>query len=169
MALESFGTILYVAKISYQSDNWFGNCQGGPKLYTDTDTNRQTHTHTHTHTHTEAYFISLVFLRKCRNTTNKTKDTNKFSLLLFKIAVICYNTRLTTIVHLPETISKGLLWNLSQNDCHTIFDGSHVRKSAPLMALPSGVTGRTSLVPDQGRKEGEQAQLPCSEPGISAH
>ena len=26
MALESSGTILYVAKISYQSDNWFGNC-----------------------------------------------------------------------------------------------------------------------------------------------
>ena len=25
-ALESSGTILYVAKISYQSDMWFGNC-----------------------------------------------------------------------------------------------------------------------------------------------
>ena len=28
-----------------------------------------THTHTHTHTHPEAHFISLVFLRKCRNKT----------------------------------------------------------------------------------------------------
>ena len=24
--MESSGTILYVAKISYQLDNWFGNC-----------------------------------------------------------------------------------------------------------------------------------------------
>ena len=35
--------------------------KGGPKLYTDT------HTYRHTHTHMEAHFISLVFLRKCRN------------------------------------------------------------------------------------------------------
>ena len=26
MAFKSSGTILHVAKISYQSDNWFGNC-----------------------------------------------------------------------------------------------------------------------------------------------
>ena len=57
-----YDTILYVAKISYQSDNWYGNCWGGPKLYTDT----------HTDTHKEAHFISLVFLRKCRNKTKKT-------------------------------------------------------------------------------------------------
>ena len=59
MALEGSGTILYVAKISYQSHNWYGNCQGGPKLYTDT------HIHTHTHTHTQtpaAHFISLFSL-----------------------------------------------------------------------------------------------------------
>ena len=46
MALESFGTILYVAKISYQSDNWFGSCEGGTKLYTDT----RTHAHAQTDT-----------------------------------------------------------------------------------------------------------------------
>ena len=45
MALESTGTILYVAKISYQSHNWYGNCEGGPKLYTDTHTDTQTHIH----------------------------------------------------------------------------------------------------------------------------
>ena len=55
MALESSGMMLYVAKILYQSDNWFGNCQGGTKIV-----HRHTHTHTHrdTHTHTEAYFMS---------------------------------------------------------------------------------------------------------------
>ena len=65
MALESSGTILYVAKISYQSDNWFGNCQGGTKTV-------------HTHTHTPAaHYISLVFLRKCRNKTKKQNTTHK--------------------------------------------------------------------------------------------
>ena len=40
MALESSGTILYVAKITYQSHNWYGNCWGGG------DQNcTQTHTH----------------------------------------------------------------------------------------------------------------------------
>ena len=38
----------------------------------------------------------------------KTKDTNKFSLLPFKIVAIRYNTRLTTFVQLPETINKIL-------------------------------------------------------------
>ena len=70
MALESFGTILYVAEISYQSDNWYGNCQGGPKLYTDTHTYRHTHTHTHTDTHTR---------RKCRNKTKKV-NTKRYRL-----------------------------------------------------------------------------------------
>ena len=58
--------------------------RGGPKLYTD----RQTHTHTHiqthtdrqTHTHTEAYFISLVFLRKCRNKTKKRTPGREMKL-----------------------------------------------------------------------------------------
>ena len=45
--------------------------------------------------------------------TNKTKGTNKFSLLPFKIVAIRYNRRLTTFVQLPETISKSLLWNRS--------------------------------------------------------
>ena len=40
-----------------------------------------------------------------------------------------YNTRLTTFAQLPETISKVLLWNRSQNSCHTIFDGIHVRRT----------------------------------------
>ena len=68
MALESSSMILYIAKISCQSDNWFGNRFGEIKvLHTHTHTHTDTHTHTHTHTHTEAYFIGLVFLQKCRN------------------------------------------------------------------------------------------------------
>ena len=59
MVLESSGTILYVAKISNQSDNQFGNCQGGPNVYTDKQTNRQTHTHTHTNTHKLSLSLSL--------------------------------------------------------------------------------------------------------------
>ena len=68
MKLESSGMILYVAKISYQLDNWFGNCYGGTKIL-------------HRHTHTEAHFISLVFLQKCRN---KTKNSEPLALLQFK-------------------------------------------------------------------------------------
>ena len=78
MAFESSGTILYVAKISYQSHNWYGNCQGGTKtvhrhthtqthtptttrkhkhIQTHTHTQKQTHkkTHTQTHTHTQKH------------------------------------------------------------------------------------------------------------------
>ena len=44
MALESSGTILYVAKILYQSDNWFGNCWGEGSKILDTDTHTETHT-----------------------------------------------------------------------------------------------------------------------------
>ena len=56
-----YDTIL--VKISYESGNWFGNCWGGDRNFTQT--------HTHTHTHIEAHFISLVFLRKGRNQTKK--------------------------------------------------------------------------------------------------
>ena len=74
MALESSSTILYVAKISYQSHNWYGNCWGGgPKFYTDT--------------HTEAHFISPVFLQKCRNKTKNnfhTIETRKLVNYFFR-------------------------------------------------------------------------------------
>ena len=66
MALESSGMILYVAKFHINRISGLEIVRGGPKLYTDT--------HIHTDTHTEAYFISLVFLRKCRNKTKKQED-----------------------------------------------------------------------------------------------
>jgi hypothetical protein len=46
--------------------------------------------------------------------TNKTEDTNKLTLLAFKI-IIFHNTRLETFIKLLETVSKGLFRNRSQN------------------------------------------------------
>ena len=101
--------------------------------------------------------------------TNKTKDTNTFSLLLFKIVAIRNNTRLTTSVQLSETISKGLLRNRSQNGCHMIFE-CHSRPQNVHLSWPpsSGETGRSPQEPDQVNKEDYQAQLPSSEPRIGA-
>jgi hypothetical protein len=40
--------------------------------------------------------------------TNKTEDTNKLTLLAFKIIIILYNTRLATFIKLLETVSKAI-------------------------------------------------------------
>ena len=58
MAVESSGTILYVANLRTNRITGF-KLLGGTKIL-----------HRHTHT-TEAHFISLVFLQKGRNKTNK--------------------------------------------------------------------------------------------------
>jgi hypothetical protein len=58
--------------------------------------------------------------------TNKTEDTNKLTLLAFKIIVILHNTLLATFIKLLETVSKGLFRNRSQNRCHTFLDCRHV-------------------------------------------
>jgi hypothetical protein len=47
--------------------------------------------------------------------TNKTGDTNKLTLLVFKIIAILQNTLLATFIKLLETVSKGLFRNRSQN------------------------------------------------------
>ena len=54
MALEISGTLLYVAKISYQSNNWFGHYKKVDQNFTQTDTD----------THTEEEFI-IFFLIHC--------------------------------------------------------------------------------------------------------
>jgi hypothetical protein len=54
--------------------------------------------------------------------TNKTEDTNKLTLLAFKIIIILHNKRLATFVKLLETVSKGLCTNRSQNSCRTFLD-----------------------------------------------
>jgi hypothetical protein len=53
---------------------------------------------------------------------NKTEDTNKLTLLVFKIIAILHNTRLATFIKLLETVSKGLFRNRSQNSGHTFLD-----------------------------------------------
>jgi hypothetical protein len=40
--------------------------------------------------------------------TNKTEDTNKLTLLAFKIITILHNTLSATFIKLLETVSKGL-------------------------------------------------------------
>jgi hypothetical protein len=41
----------------------------------------------------------------------KTKDTNKLTLLAFKIITILHNTLLATFIKLLETVGKGLFRN----------------------------------------------------------
>jgi hypothetical protein len=41
--------------------------------------------------------------------TNKTEDTNKLTLLAFKIIAVLHNTLLATFIKLLESVSKGLL------------------------------------------------------------
>jgi hypothetical protein len=66
-----------------------------------------------------ALTLSLLMLHICgvsktfgewHQKTNKTEDTNKLTLLSFKI-IILHNTRLATFVKLLETVSKGLFMN----------------------------------------------------------
>jgi hypothetical protein len=47
----------------------------------------------------------------------KKEDTNKLTLLAFKILVILHDTLLATFIKLLETVSKGLFRNRSQNRC----------------------------------------------------
>jgi hypothetical protein len=61
--------------------------------------------------------------------TNKTEDTNKLTLLAFKIIAILHNTLLATFIKLLETVSKGLFRNRSQNRCHTFLDCRNVCKT----------------------------------------
>ena len=61
--------------------------------------------------------------------TNKTEDTNKLTLLAFKIIAILYNTLCATFIKLLETVSKGLCRNRSQNRCHTFLDCHHFCKT----------------------------------------
>lgn len=48
--------------------------------------------------------------------TKKNEDTNKLSLVVFKIIGFFHNTLLATLIKLLETVSKDLFKNRSQND-----------------------------------------------------
>jgi hypothetical protein len=66
----------------------------------------------------------VVCLKSSVNGTRKQtkQDTNKFTLLAFKIIAILHNTLLATFIKLLETVSKGLFRNRSQNRCHTFLE-----------------------------------------------
>ena len=116
----------------------------------------------------ESFYCHVFPLKASVHCFNIHSVSKKFSesLLPLKIVAIHCNTRLTTFVQLPETISKGLLWNQSQKGYHMIFDGiSHLQNVHIWWPPSSGDTGRSPQEPDQGRKEGHQAQLPSSKPG----
>jgi hypothetical protein len=67
--------------------------------------------------------------------TNKTEDTNKLTLLAFKIIAILHKTRLATFIKLLETVSKGLFRNWSQNSCQTLLDCRHRFLKRPLLTV----------------------------------
>jgi hypothetical protein len=56
--------------------------------------------------------------------TNNTEDTNKLTLLAFKIIAILYNTRLATFIKLLETVSKGRMAaiNPTTSDSCSVID-----------------------------------------------
>jgi hypothetical protein len=60
--------------------------------------------------------------------TNKTEDTNKLTLLAFKIIAILHNTLLAMFIKFLETVIKDLFGNRSQNRCHTFLGCHHVCK-----------------------------------------
>jgi hypothetical protein len=68
--------------------------------------------------------------------THKTEDTNKLTLLAFKIIIILHNTRLAKFINLLETVSKGLFRNRSQNRCHTQEAAIQQRVTAVLLSIP---------------------------------
>jgi hypothetical protein len=67
--------------------------------------------------------------------TNKTEDTNKLTLLTFKIIALLHNTLLATFIKLLETVSKCLFRNRSQNRCHAFWIAATSAKHAPFMML----------------------------------
>ena len=71
--------------VSYQSDNWFGNCWGDQNL---PQTHTHTDTHTQTHTHTPATYLISLFLFKKETRLKNTfpiKYQMKGNLNSFKI------------------------------------------------------------------------------------
>jgi hypothetical protein len=92
--------------------------------------------------------------------TNKREDTNKLTLLTFKIIAILHSTLLTTFKKLLETVSKSLFRNRAQNRCHTSWIAATSVKHVPFMMLfrrgnIKKSTHRTPLIwrpeaPDQG-------------------
>ncbi|GBN06473.1 hypothetical protein AVEN_177231-1 [Araneus ventricosus] len=55
--------------------------------------------------------------------------TNKIPLLAFNVITISYNTLLTSVVQLLETVSKRIFRYRSKHRCHTLLDLRNVGKA----------------------------------------
>jgi hypothetical protein len=96
--------------------------------------------------------------------TNKTADTNKLTLLAFKIIAILHKTLLATFIRLLETVSEGSLGIDRTTAVTRSWIAITYAKRAPLMVLfrrgnRKKSTLRTPLIwrprtPDQGSTEG---------------
>jgi hypothetical protein len=78
--------------------------------------------------------------------TNKTEDTNKLTVLTFKLIAILHNTLLATFLKLLETVSKGLFRNRSQNAVTRCWIAATSAKRAPVMMLFSQGNRKKSTV-----------------------
>jgi hypothetical protein len=67
--------------------------------------------------------------------TNKTEDTNKLTLLAFKIIDILHNTLLATFIQLLETVSKGLFRNHRRTAVTRSWIATTSAKRVPFMML----------------------------------
>jgi hypothetical protein len=67
--------------------------------------------------------------------TNKTEDTNKLTLLAFKIMAILHNTLLATFIKLLETFSKGPLGIDRRTTVTRSWTVTTFAKCAPFMML----------------------------------
>jgi hypothetical protein len=93
--------------------------------------------------------------------TNKTEDTNKLTLLAFKIIAILHNTLLVMFIKLLETVIKDHFLNRLQNSCHTFLDCRHVYKTCAFHDALQAGKQRIPQAPDQGItvNDGEQVSL----------
>jgi hypothetical protein len=110
------------------------------------------------------YMVCLKKFGEWYQKTNKTKDTNKLTLLAFKIIDILHNTLLATFIKLLETVSKGLFRNLLQNHCHTFLDCRHICKTCTfhdaLQAWKQKEVHRTPLILCARRRQFAHSAIP---------
>jgi hypothetical protein len=57
---------------------------------------------------TDFYVVCLKSSVNGTRKKNKTEDTNKLTLLAFKIIALLHNTLLATFIQLPESVNKGI-------------------------------------------------------------
>jgi len=99
---------------------------------------------------------------------NKPEDTNKLTLLAFKIIAILHNTLLATFIKLLETVSKRLVRNRSQNRCHMFLDCCHVCKTCAFHdSLQAGK--QKSAGARSGEYSDDRERVRHAEPRIGIH